>query len=55
MTQIQGKVGKVDDIFGLILLLLNTSKVGKVEDIFGLILLLFIISKVGKVEKYSFS
>ena len=31
ITQTQGKVGKVDDIFGLVLLLLSVSKVGKVE------------------------
>ena len=33
-TQALGKVGKVGNIFGLILLLLNIGKVGKVEKYF---------------------
>ena len=34
ITQTLGKVGKVDDIFGLISLLLSIGKVGKVERYF---------------------
>ena len=35
ITETQGKVGKVDDSFGLILLLLGISKVGKVKKYFS--------------------
>ena len=50
-TQTLAIVGKVGNIFRLILLLLSAGKVGKVEDIFGLILLFLSTGKVGKVEK----
>ena len=35
INETQGKVGKVDDSFGLILLLLGISKVGKVKKYFS--------------------